>query len=109
MCPQVWFPWNDFIFETMLSKFWEIAQGRFGARAMRACLESHYVSKEQQRMIASAITMHAVQLATNANGALLLTWFLDTYTVPNRHTILAPRLIPISSNSALINLLRLLF
>lgn len=87
-------PWNDFIFETMLSKFWEIAQGRFGARAMRACLESHYVSKEQQCMIAAAITMHAVQLATNANGALLLTWFLDTYTVPNRHTILAPKLIP---------------
>lgn len=87
-------PWNDFIFETMLSKFWDIAQGRFGARAMRACLESHYVNKEQQRMIASAITMHAVQLATNANGALLLTWFLDTYTVPNRHTILAPKLIP---------------
>lgn len=87
-------PWNDFIFETMLSKFWEIAQGRFGARAMRACLESHYVSKEQQRMIAAAIAMHAVQLATNANGALLLTWFLDTYSAPNRHTILAPMLIP---------------
>lgn len=87
-------PWNDFIFETILSKFWDIAQGRFGARAMRACLESHYVSKQQQSMIAAAITMHAVQLATNANGALLLTWFLDTYTVPNRHTILAPKLIP---------------
>ena len=93
-CLQFEGPWNDFIFETMLSKFWDIAQGRYGARAMRACLESHHVSREQQRMLAAAITMHAVQLATNANGALLLTWYLDTYTAANRHSILAPKLIP---------------
>ncbi|KAK9367446.1 hypothetical protein V1509DRAFT_671480 [Lipomyces kononenkoae] len=93
-CLRFGSPYNDFIFETMLSRFWDIAQGRFGARAMRACLESHYVNKEQQRIIAAAITLHAVQLATNANGALLLTWFLDTCTLPNRHRILAPRLIP---------------
>jgi protein JSN1 len=31
-------PWNDFIFETMLGRMWEIAQGRFGARAMRGVL-----------------------------------------------------------------------
>ena len=93
-CLKFGSPWNDFIFETMLSKFWDIAQGRFGARAMRACLESHHVSKENQRMLAAAITMHAVQLATNANGALLLTWYLDTYTAANRHSILAPKLIP---------------
>ncbi|KAK9490491.1 hypothetical protein V1508DRAFT_399838 [Lipomyces doorenjongii] len=93
-CLRFGSPYNDFIFETMLSRFWDIAQGRFGARAMRACLESHYVNKEQQRVLAAAITLHAVQLATNANGALLLTWFLDTCTLPNRHRILAPRLIP---------------
>lgn len=93
-CLQFEGPWNDFIFETMLSRFWDIAQGRYGARAMRACLESHHVSREQQRMLAAAITMHAVQLATNANGALLLTWYLDTYTAANRHSILAPKLIP---------------
>ncbi|KAK9319144.1 hypothetical protein V1517DRAFT_61499 [Lipomyces orientalis] len=93
-CLRFGSPYNDFIFETMLSKFWDIAQGRFGARAMRACLESHYANKEQQRVLAAAITLHAVQLATNANGALLLTWFLDTCTLPNRHRILAPRLIP---------------
>lgn len=93
-CLKYGSPWNDFIFETMLSRFWDIAQGRFGARAMRACLESHYATRDQQRMLAAAITLHAVQLATNANGALLLTWFLDTCTLPNRHSILAPRLIP---------------
>lgn len=87
-------PYNDFIFETMLSKMWEVAQGRFGARAMRACLESHHASKDQQRMLAAAIALHSVQLATNANGALLLTWFLDTCTFPRRRTVLAPRLVP---------------
>ncbi|KAI9675335.1 MAG: hypothetical protein M1817_001238 [Caeruleum heppii] len=87
-------PWNNFIFESMLSRMWDIAQGRFGARAMRACLESHHATKDQQRMLAAAVALHSVQLATNANGALLLTWFLDTCTFPRRRTVLAPRLVP---------------
>ncbi|KAJ2968600.1 hypothetical protein NQ176_g9099 [Zarea fungicola] len=87
-------PYNNFIFETMLSRMWEISQGRYGARAMRACLESHHSTKDQQRMLAAAIALHSVQLATNANGALLLTWFLDTCTFPQRRTVLAPRLVP---------------
>lgn len=93
-CLKFGAPFNDFIFEAMLSQMWEIAQGRFGARAMRACLESHHSTKEQQRMLAAAIALHSVQLATNANGALLLTWFLDTCTFPNRRTVLAPQLVP---------------
>ena len=93
-CLRFGYPSNNFIFETMLSRLWEIAQGRYGARAMRACLESHHSTKDQQRMLASAISLHSVQLATNANGALLLTWLLDTCTFPLRRTILAPRLIP---------------
>ena len=93
-CLRFGYPWNNFIFETMLSRLWEVAQGRFGARAMRACLESHHSTKDQQRMLASAIALHSVQLATNANGALLLTWFLDTCMFPQRRTVLAPRLVP---------------
>ena len=93
-CLRFGSPFNDFIFETMLSRMWDIAQGRFGARAMRACLESHHATKEQQRMLAAAIALHSVQLATNTNGALLLTWFLDTCTFPQRRTVLAPRLVP---------------
>ena len=85
---------NSFIFEVMLGRLWDLAQGRFGARAMRACLESHYATKDQQRMVAAVIALHSVQLATNANGALLLTWFLDTCTFPRRRTVLAPRLVP---------------
>ncbi|OLN88161.1 Pumilio domain-containing protein C56F2.08c [Colletotrichum chlorophyti] len=93
-CLKFGSPFNDFIFETMLSRMWEIAQGRYGARAMRACLESHHATKEQQRMLAAAIALHSVQLATNANGALLLTWFLDTCTFPQRRTVLSPQLVP---------------
>ncbi|KAH8801501.1 hypothetical protein F5884DRAFT_516673 [Xylogone sp. PMI_703] len=93
-CLKFGSPYNDFIFEAMLSQMWEIAQGRFGARAMRACLESHHATKDQQRALAAAIALHSVQLATNANGALLLTWFLDTCTFPQRRTVLAPQLVP---------------
>lgn len=93
-CLRFGYPNNNFIFETMLSRMWDIAQGRFGARAMRACLESHHATKSQQRMLAAAIALHSVQLATNPNGALLLTWFLDTCNLPHRRAALAPRLVP---------------
>lgn len=93
-CLRFGAPWNDYIFETMLGRMWEISQGRFGSRAMRACLESHHANKNQQRVMAAAIALHSVQLATNANGALLLTWFLDTCNFPRRRTVLAPHLVP---------------
>ncbi|RPA80878.1 ARM repeat-containing protein, partial [Ascobolus immersus RN42] len=93
-CLRFGSPWNDFVFEAMMARMWEIAQGRFGARAMRACLESHHATKEQQKMLAACIALHSVQLASNANGALLLTWFLDTCSFVRRKTVLAPRLVP---------------
>ena len=93
-CLRFGYPYNNFIFETMLSRMWDIAQGRFGARAMRACLESHHATNSQKRMLASAIALNSVQLATNTNGALLLTWLLDTCTFPHRRAALAPRLVP---------------
>lgn len=93
-CLKFGSPYNDFIFETMLSQLWDIAQGRFGARAMRACLEAHHATKNQQRLLAAVIALYSVQLAQNANGALLLTWLLDTCTFPRRRSVLAPRLIP---------------
>ena len=39
---------NQFIFDAMVDRCLDIAQGRFGARAMRACLESQHVTKKQQ-------------------------------------------------------------
>lgn len=93
-CLKFGAPYTDFIFETMMSQMWPIAQGRFGSRGMRACLESHQATKDQQRLLAAAIALHSVQLATNHNAALLLTWFLDTCTFPQRRTVLAPQLVP---------------
>ena len=93
-CLRFQAPMNNFIFETMLNRLWEVSQGRFGARAMRACLESHFATNDQKRLMAAAIALHSVQLATSSNGALLLTWFLDTCTFPRRRSVLAPRLIP---------------
>jgi protein JSN1 len=87
-------PHTDFLFETMLSKMWELGKERYGARAMRACLESHHITRDQQAMLAAAIALHSVQLATNQNGGLLLTWFLDTCNLPQRRTVLAPQLVP---------------
>ncbi|KAF8266603.1 hypothetical protein EI94DRAFT_1772066 [Lactarius quietus] len=47
-------------------------------RSMRACLESPNITISQQRRIATAIILNSIPLATNPNGALLLTWLLDT-------------------------------
>lgn len=78
----------------MVDRLWEIAQGRFGARSMRACLESSHITVSQQRRIATAIILNSIPLATNPNGALLLTWLLDTSNFPSRYSLLAPRFTP---------------
>ena len=73
---------------------WEVAQGRFGARSMRACLESPHITLNQQRRIATAVILNSIPLATNPNGALLLTWLLDASGFPSRYNLLAPRFTP---------------
>lgn len=39
---------NQHIFDAIVDKCWEIGQGRFGARAVRAILENPIVTKDQQ-------------------------------------------------------------
>ncbi|CAO0801008.1 unnamed protein product [Mucor circinelloides] len=85
---------NQYIFDAIVDKCWEIGQGRFGARAVRAILENPIVTKEQQVYVAAAIVQNTVLLTTNANGVLLLTWFLDTSELPGRYRVLCPRLLP---------------
>ena len=87
------FPWNNFIFESIIANFWTIVQNRYGARAVRACLEAHdIITKEQTLVLSSVIILYSEYLSTNANSALLLTWFLDTCALPKRHTVLASHL-----------------
>ncbi|KAJ3971976.1 hypothetical protein EV361DRAFT_174788 [Lentinula raphanica] len=93
-CLRFGAPANDFIFDAIVDRMWEVAQGRFGARSMRACLESPHITVSQQRRIATAIILNSIPLATNPNGALLLTWLLDTSGFPSRYNLLAPRFTP---------------
>ncbi|KAI8328699.1 hypothetical protein EDC96DRAFT_530238 [Choanephora cucurbitarum] len=69
---------NQFIFDAIVDNCWEIGQGRFGARAVRAILENPLVTKDQQIYVAAAIMQKALVLSTNANGSILLNWLLDT-------------------------------
>lgn len=85
---------NQFIFDAMHARCWEIAQGRFGARAMRTCLESQYTTKRQQKHVAMSIVRNAVALCTNPNGSILITWLLDSSSLPGRFRVLAPQLVP---------------
>ena len=93
-CLRFGAPANDFIFDAIVDRMWEVAQGRFGARSMRACLESPHITLNQQRRIATAVILNSIPLATNPNGALLLTWLLDASGFPSRYNLLAPRFTP---------------
>ncbi|KAI9266431.1 hypothetical protein BDA99DRAFT_21551 [Phascolomyces articulosus] len=86
---------DRFIFDAIVEKCWEIGQGRFGARAVRAILENPAVTKDQQIHVAASIVQNAVLLTTNTNGTLLLIWYLDNSTeLEGRFRVLCPRLLP---------------
>ncbi len=91
-------PHADFIFEAMVDRCWEVAQGRFGSRSMRACLETPKLPKYHIKQVALAIVLNSVPLATSQNGALLVTWLLDTASLPGRFRLLAPRFAPHLAN-----------
>ena len=81
---------NDFIFDAIADCMCEIVQGHFGARSMRACLESPHITFSWQCRIATTVILNSIPLATNPNGALLLTWLLGTSSFPPRYNLLAP-------------------
>ncbi|KAJ1971921.1 hypothetical protein H4R35_004975 [Dimargaris xerosporica] len=83
---------NQFIFEAIHARCWEIAQGRYGARAIRTCLEHQSTTRQQQKLVVIALVNNAVALSTNTNGSLLINWLLDSSGFYGRHQVLAPRL-----------------
>lgn len=105
-------PYNSFIYDNILKNFWEIVQSRFGSRAVRAVLETSnleddklsekgdkeeverckIMTRKQLYSITSLVVVYSEYLATNSNGTLLLTWYLDTCTIPNRLEILSKQL-----------------
>ncbi|KAI8379291.1 armadillo-type protein [Radiomyces spectabilis] len=93
-CLRMGAKYNMYIFDAIVDKCWEIGQGRFGARAVRAILENSIVTKEQQLYVAAAIVQNAILLTTNVNGTLLLIWLLDTSELQGRYRVLCPRFLP---------------
>jgi cytochrome oxidase Cu insertion factor (SCO1/SenC/PrrC family) len=85
---------NQFVFDAMVAKCWELGQGRFGARAMRACLESSYTTKRQQKEVSASIIHYSVQLAMNANGTILITWLFELSAVAGRYRSTAQAFVP---------------
>ncbi|KAJ3305966.1 hypothetical protein HDV03_000808 [Kappamyces sp. JEL0829] len=85
---------NQFIFDAISSKICQVGQGRFGARATKACLDSSYTTKRQQKQVSLAIVQNCVQLSMNSNGSILLTWLMDVSVLPGRYRVLAPIMIP---------------
>jgi GH24 family phage-related lysozyme (muramidase) len=47
-CLKMGSEYNQYIFDAIVDKCWDIGQGRFGARAVRAILENPIVTKDQQ-------------------------------------------------------------
>ncbi|KAI7882263.1 ARM repeat-containing protein [Lichtheimia hyalospora FSU 10163] len=85
---------NQFIFDAMVEKLLNVAQGRFGARAMRGTLDNQHVTLNQKIFVASALTQNALSLSTNPNGALLLSWLMESSNLEKRYSLLAKRLMP---------------
>ncbi|CCE79971.1 Piso0_003064 [Millerozyma farinosa CBS 7064] len=103
-CLKFGSPFNDFIFETLLDNFLEISFGRFGARCIRTILETanenKYITNEQVILVTGLIVEFANELVVNANGSLLITWFLDTFngcgaTEDTRYMLLTRKFLPI--------------
>ncbi|OZJ03645.1 hypothetical protein BZG36_03928 [Bifiguratus adelaidae] len=93
-CLRLGTHYNQFIFDAVVECLWDIAQGRFGARSIRAALENQHVTRAQQKYVAAAIVQHSLLLASDANGNLLLTWFLETSGLPGRYRLLSQRFAP---------------
>ncbi|KAI9269993.1 armadillo-type protein [Helicostylum pulchrum] len=85
---------SQFIMNAMVEKFVHIAQGRFGARAMRGILEGTLITPTQQTFIAAALLQNSVALSIHTNGALLLSWLIESSKLKNRYMLLALRLAP---------------
>ncbi|KAI8913477.1 armadillo-type protein, partial [Gorgonomyces haynaldii] len=85
---------NQFVFDAMCNKCWDLGQGRFGARAIRTCLESQFTTKRQQKEVSNSILHYCVQLSMNPNGNILVTWLMELSSLPGRYRALASKMAP---------------
>ena len=80
---------NQFIFDAISSNMLKIGLARFGSRSTRTCLESQHTNKMQQKLVATSIIKHCFELSCDQNGALLISWLLDTYYEPGKYSEIA--------------------
>ncbi|KAI7871729.1 armadillo-type protein [Spinellus fusiger] len=86
---------TPFLFHALACHMLLIAQGRFGARAVRRILESPLVTRQQQQQIvASSLLYHLPVLAMHANGAILFTWLLESNQMKDHLHVMASVLVP---------------
>lgn len=94
-------PWSDFVYSGIATALARIAPSRFGARAVRAVLESPHTTVRHQRLVATAIVQQISTLAHNPNGSLLVSWLLDSFERANpetharTHALVAAQLVPL--------------
>lgn len=98
-CIKFGAPYNNFVFEALFDNFLQISLNRFGARCVRTILESSHdsgsLTDEQKLLVAALIVHHSNELIVNANGGLLVTWYLDTFhDYDNKVRLLVETLIP---------------
>lgn len=99
-CLKFGAPYNDFVYSGISATLRKVAPNRFGARAVRAVLESEHTTAVNQRLVATAIIQQIASLATNPNGCLLVSWLLDNFERSDpdmhlrTHSLVAAQLIP---------------
>lgn len=96
-CLKLGTPRNQFVFDVILQHFVEITHEKFGARSMRACLESEYAPMRERRLCAELVLRDAQDLVLDANGILLIHWLLDNSDLDGRYEALAKRFVDISN------------
>lgn len=84
-------PHNALIAESLCTQCLAIATSRFGARAMRSCLESPHTSAKALKAVAMALVAHGQALLCDANGSIVVQWLLDS-DLPGRFALLLPAL-----------------
>lgn len=93
-------PFSNFVYTGIASSLPNVAPNRFGARAVRAVLESEHTPTSAQRLVATAIVQQAAFLAHDPNGCLLVSWLLDSFgktdgpTHARTHALICNQLIP---------------
>ncbi|KAL0247166.1 hypothetical protein I308_104201 [Cryptococcus tetragattii IND107] len=85
---------NNFLFEAAMDRLLVIASDRYGARCLLRCLESSKATLYQKKLVATSIVFNSIPLATSSNGALLLTWLLDSSNLPGRYDLISKRFLP---------------